>query len=362
MLSAIVSILIGNFLIGLLFKPALEHLQRIREDLLLVVIPVDDAPMRSFGSRPWDSETLRKAHEAARHAINEILRKYTLAYEPFKRIGLVFVVAILLLVNFTILVMPLTLDKRALLCVSLTAIVLLLVRFLSADAYPAPHLLSDLDYLVGHFANIHPESLIRLLNVGVQRVNEDKHSRLALSCAVHLTGYKFFVAMTNEDESQVYLVSYGKIGTKTKVNCLIGQDYYRWLIPLADIDPKWPNGLNLPVSVHLYIFLPPPVGWKDPYAHPYFVSHELWVANPGDPNQHGEVCGTTPCSPHSKDKLVEFKRKKARLSDIWELSSIKTDADRRDYRLRRLLAHYKRKVEKVTAICTSSGSQLAQLR
>lgn len=93
MLSAIVSILIGNFLIGLIFKPALDHLREIREKLLSVVVPLDEVHHRSFRLRkPWNAEEFEKADEASRHEINEILRKYTLAYHAFRRIGIVFVV------------------------------------------------------------------------------------------------------------------------------------------------------------------------------------------------------------------------------------------------------------------------------
>ena len=102
MFSAIVSILIGNFLIGLIFKPALDHLREIREKLLSVVVPLDEVHHRSFRLRvPWNAEEFEEADEASRHEINEILRKYTLAYRSFKRIGIVFLVALLVLVNYT---------------------------------------------------------------------------------------------------------------------------------------------------------------------------------------------------------------------------------------------------------------------
>jgi hypothetical protein len=87
MLPAIISIFIGNFLIGLLFKPAFERLRTIREELLSVVVASDDVHTRSFRSRPWNAEQLRENNEAAGRAINAILRRYTLAYGPFKQIG-----------------------------------------------------------------------------------------------------------------------------------------------------------------------------------------------------------------------------------------------------------------------------------
>src|SRR5579859_2045588 len=353
MFSAIVSILIGNFLIGLIFKPAVDHLREIREKLLSVVVPLDEAHHHSFGSRkPWNADEFEKADEASRHAINEIFRKYTLAYHSFRRIGIVFLVALLVLVNFTTVTAVLGLLgawEIIVSCVLVAGAILALARWLATDAYPAPAQLLNLGYLVNYFSNVHPESLIRLLNIGTARVKEENRSQLFLSCAVHLTGYKFFLLMTNEDESRVYVVSYGKIGRKTKVNYVIDPRFYRWNIPLGEIDPQWPSGLNLPVWLHLFVFLPTPVGWSDPSAHPYFVSHELWAPFPGGPNgAAGETLGMTVCSPGSKDQSVEFKRKKKMLYETWELTSIGTDEDKSHFRLRRVLRFYRHELENAT--------------
>jgi hypothetical protein len=359
MLPAIISILIGNFLIGLIFKPALDHLREIREELLSVVIPLDEIHARSFRlRRPWRAEEFEEADHAARHKINEIFRTYTLAYGSFKRIGIVFLIALLLLVNFTIFASFPSVFlywEAAILCALMTAIILWIARWLAVDAYPSPEQLWDQDYLVSHFSNIHPESLIRLLNIGVQRGSEEGRSQLSLSCAVHVTGYKFFLLMTNEDESQLYLVSYGKVDAKTKVNYVIHPEFYRWNIPLGDINPQWPNGLNLPVWLHLFVFLPTPVGWSDPYAHPYFVSHELWVTFPF---AGGESLGLTVCNPRSRDRLVMFQRKKNIFYESWELTSIGTDEDKIHFRLRKLLRFYRHELENETGICTLTGSRL----
>jgi len=363
MLPVIISILIGNFLIGLIFKPALDHLREIREELLSVVIPVDEVRARSFRlRRPWNAEKFEEADEQARHAMNEIFRKYTLAYSSFKRIGTVFFSALLLLTYLTVLLAvpaPLSLYEALILCAFATALMFFVAKWIARDAYPSPERLWNLDHLVGHFSNIHPESLIRLLNIGVQKTIEESRSRLVLSCAIHLTGYKFFLVMTNADESQSYLVSYGKIDAKTKVSYVINPEFYRWNIPLGDINPQWPNGLDLPVSLHLFVFLPTPVGWSDPCAHPYFVSHELWAPFPGDPNnQAGETLGMTICNPSSRDRSVKFKRKKNVLYETWELTSIETDQSKNHFRLRRLLYFYKHELERATNICTLTGSRL----
>lgn len=358
LLPAIISILIGNFLIGLLFKPALERLSEIREELLSVVLPLDEVHMRSFRSKPWDAEKLSEAEETARHALNKIFRKYTLAYRSFKRIGILFLLALRVLVYFTIVAAAFALWKTLVFCFLVTAVIFGAARVLAADAYPSPEQLANLDYLVSHFSNIHPESLIRLLNIGVQRITWEKQSQLILSCGLHLTGYKFFVVMTNEDESQHHFIAYGKIGANTKVDQVILPDYYRWHVPVGDLDPRWPTGLVLPVWVRLYVFIPTPVGWKEDAVSPYYVGHELWTPHPGDPTRAGETIGLTICSPLSQDREVTFRRSKNALRETREITSINVDSDKRHSRLRKLIRFYRHELENSTDITALSGSRL----
>jgi len=244
------------------------------------------------------------------------------------------------------------------LCVLATAVILGVARILAADAYPSPEQLGNLDYLVSHFSNVHPESLIRLLNIGVQRITSEKGSQLILSCGVHLTGYKFFAVMTNEDQSQHHFIAFGKVGSNTKVDQVILPEYFRWHVEVGDLDPQWPNGLQLPVWVHLFVFIPTPIGWKDIGVSPYFVSHELWAPFPGDPAQAGETLGLTICNPRSRDTRVTFQRKKSEFREKWELTSVNTDDDKNDFRLRKLLRFYRRELESANDITALSGSRL----
>jgi len=358
LLSAIISVLIGNFLIGLLFKPALEYLQKIREQLLSIVVPMDDVRMGLSRVRALDAEKLEEEETVALRMINETFRKYILAYGSFKRVAFTFLLVLLLLVNLTVVAASFSPWRTALLCVLITTTIVSFARMLAADSYPAPDHLWNLDYLVTHFSNFHPEALIRLLNIGVEKTSWESKPRLCLSCAVHLTGYKFFLVMTNEDESQKYFISYGKVGAKTKVTQVILPEHYRWLVPLGELDSNWPAGLQAPVFVHLFVFIPTPIAWVDAGSSPYFVSHELWTPHPGDPSVVGEVAGLTPCHPRSKDSNVTFKRKKTMFYETWEVPSINRDEDKVHFRLRKLLWFYRRELENATGISTLTGSQL----
>jgi hypothetical protein len=252
---------------------------------------------------------LEEEEEAARHSINETMRGYVLAYSWFKRISLFFLIALLLLVNITIAGTSPDLWLKLFLCFGTSAIILVSTRLMAHEAFPPPEELRNLDYLASHSPNFQPESFIRVLDIGVERTAETP-SRLCLSCGVHLTGYKYFLVMTNGDESESYFISYGKITARTHVNQIIFADQYRWLIPLGKLDPQWPTGLELPVSIHLFVFIPTPVGWADSGSSPYFVSHELWAPFPGGSGEAGETLGRTTCNPKSKDRYVSFRRKR----------------------------------------------------
>ena len=370
-LAVIISLLIGNVLIGLLFTPAFERLRKIREQLHSVALPQDEVYARSFRSKPWDAQNLHNAEETTRNSINEIFRNYTLAYQSFRKIETLFLLAILALVNFTIFVAALAYWQKVttlagglalwtviLAHVLATSLILLVARVLATETCPSPERLGNLDYLVSHFSNIHPESLIRLLNICVQKIASEGRSQLALSCGVHLTGYKFFAVISNEDESQQHFIAYGKVSARTKVNLVILPGYYRWNVPVGDLDLQWPQGLDLPVWVHLYVFIPTPVGWKDDRASPYFVSYELWTPHPGDPTQAGENHLLQFCDPRSRDVRVKFRRKKNKFLESWEIGPIDIDADKYHFRLRKLLWFYRRELENATDITTLSGPRL----
>jgi hypothetical protein len=236
---------------------------------------------RTFRSEPWNREQYDSDNERARDEINRILRKYTLAHRSFKRIGVLFLFVLLLLIIFTIAASTLELRWKVIVGFGVIAIILGIAGGIAPEAYPSPDQIWNLDYLIGHFPNFHPESLIQILNIGVQRTSSPENpSQLCLSCAVHLTGYKFFLVMTNEDQSQRHFISFGKVTGRTKVNQVIFPGHYRWMIPVGDLDPTWPVGLDLPVWVHLFVFIPTPIGWTEEKKMPYFgvgSSHDCFA-------------------------------------------------------------------------------------
>jgi len=363
-LAAIISILVGNFLVGVLFKPALEHLQKIREELISVVIPIADRRLGHRGQQPGDAQDIQTRIDSALRSMNEILRKYILDYQSFRRIGILFLAALILLFNFTVCALLIKLCGlwiTAVACTLVTVATVAIARGIAPDSYPQPQDLSSLDYLCSHYSNFQPETLIRILDIGIQPPVLENSPQLCLSCAVHLTGYKFFMAMTNEEQSSLYFISYGSVSAKTKATHVIFADYYRWLIQVGTLNPAWPQGLQIPVYAHLFIFIPIPEGWNNANTSPYFMSQELWTPMPGNPHEAGVVLNMHKCNPGSVDRRITFRRRKTRLHESWEITPDFTDQNAENFRLRKLLWFYRRELESEAAIRTLTGQQLPNL-
>ena len=282
MLSALITILIGNVILGSLVKPLLDQLRDTRDELKSITLPITNPLWVSFNPRKLAPGEVQNDWDKARYELNEIYRKYSLAYRPFKKMGLIFLIALVLLANAAIGATSFGLEAKITLGVLTTAAILILSWLISDEVYPSPPQVWNLDYLASHYQNIHPDSFIKLMQIGPLIIRPDGRSHLALSCAIHLSGYKYFVAMTNEDESKVHCISLGSVGKKTKVTHEVRPDFYHWYISLGEVDSNWPAGLELPVNVHLYIFLPVPAGWQNTISTPYFVTHELWLKNPDE--------------------------------------------------------------------------------
>jgi hypothetical protein len=357
LIPAVITVLIGNFLIGLLFKPALDRLTEIRDGLLSIVLP-PDRYTRSFRSQPWNAEKFEEENEAARHAVSEIIRKYSLAYRSFRRIGIVFLIALLALVNLTVSMTTFNVWMKLFLGLLMTGIILGGAKMLAPDAYPSPAHLMNVDYLAQHFQNIQPMFIVRLLDIGAQRAAWEDSSQLVLSCAVPLSEYKFFLAMTNEDKSRLHFIAYGKVGDHTPMNPIILPDYYRWHVPVGELDPKWPAGLDLPVWTHLFVLLPTPAGWRNADSFPYFVSHDLWIPIPGEPHRAGENLRLATCNTRTTDRYVTFRRDKTKFGEKWTITSVNVEGNAPHVRLRKLLRFYRRELENATGITVLSGPRL----
>jgi hypothetical protein len=67
---AIISIVLGNFLIGLLFKPTLDRLREIREELLDIASSSLEMPLRAAARESVRPGTIRKMRQSCRPISN----------------------------------------------------------------------------------------------------------------------------------------------------------------------------------------------------------------------------------------------------------------------------------------------------
>ncbi len=349
MLPTVISIFIGNFLIGLLFKPALDHLREVREELLRVSFPMPDPLRELFALKRLDPQAVEGQQASARKTINEIFRRYGLAYSSFARIGRVFLVALLLLASAAVWSFQLSLTW-ALACHAAAILIVFVVAFyLSRDSYPSLRELMTLDHFLNHYSNFHPDVAIDLMQIRVQLVKErDIPPYLALSNGIHLTGYKFFVALTNEDQTKCHLVVLGKVSRKSEATHIIEPDSYTWLIRLCDIDRNWPQSLDESVFLHLFVFLPLPAGWKSESITPYVHSIPLWLRGPNETWE--EHLTHTRCSSEVRDQFIKFVCEKRIGSETWKIQSIDAENGLDNWRLRKLIRFYKRELEHARSI------------
>jgi hypothetical protein len=350
MLTTVISIFIGNFLIGLLFKPALDHLRSVRDELVGVQFPirdhVADVVARINDETQLDANEMRRKQYEAKQTINKILVKYRLAYLSFQKVGSIFFLLLLALVNLTVASAELKFPRSLGIYLGANALVILVAIYLSSDSYPSPNKLASIEYLVNHYDNMFPDLLIDVIEPRIQIVNETgSRQRFMLATSVHLTGYKFFVAVTNSDQTECYLVFLGKIGESTDATHFMHPKSYFWHIKLDELNiSRRETIVDRVVFVHLFVFLPSPASWRNEAICPFFSSSPLWERHPAG-EQWGDHMGATSCRSGSTDSSIQFRRTKGVMSEKWEITSIRTDQKNENYRLRRLIQFYKRELE-----------------
>ena len=169
-----------------------------------------------------------------------------------------------------------------------------------------------------------------------------------LATAVHLTGYRFFVAITNSDQTECYLVFLGKIGEETDVTHFRHPSSYFWHVKLDELNIEWRETISdRNVYLHFFVFLPTPEGWRDDFGCPYLISGPIWERHPGD-GHWGQNMGMS--NRMATDKSIQFKRRKKGIPEEWEITSVRTDVEAANHRLHTLVRFYKHELEKSSNI------------
>jgi hypothetical protein len=351
MLTAIISVFIGNFLVGVIFKPSLERLWSIRAELLDLKFPTT-GPLREILGKPRiDADELEKVQSNVRRQVNEIFREYRLAFSSFRKVGWIFLFALFLMSLLAIWSAALPLSTFVAACVTLFLILLAATYYISDDSFPSFEKLHSIDHFSNHYLNFYPDTLIDLMELRViWSAQAAARPALALSSTVQLTGYKFFLAITDFEQTESRLVVLGKITEKTDVLHVIGEDLFSWVAKLTEIDPKEMNGLfgkGNSVWVHLYVFLPMPLGWHSEAMAPYVMSASILERMGG---QTGFVHSAAKCNSSWRENLVKFTRRRSLFFESWNIETIDAEPGKDNYKVRKLLWFYHHELENASSV------------
>lgn len=319
MLTAIVGILLGNLLIATFFAPALARLRDILDKFASIELPHNN---------PFEEElTAEQRHRAEKIAqaeFNKLFREYVISYQVFRKIAIVFVIAIILLACAVVWQTPLDLTLRLLVMGVSVATIVVVGLLLKRAVAPTPGQLVSIDFLQNNFANLHLESLVDCshfhVNFGQGLMTVDPMMHFGFFQKLLFLGYRFFLAITNDDCSRVYFASYGQLDSSSNFRHCWTPAIRAFEIPLGDFSYsdalKETNVLNL----HLWLFIPTAEGWLKPKANnPYFLSEEI-TSMMG--NRVGIKLCSSDCHSSSLDTAVNFDRKSFFGFHSWSISRI----------------------------------------
>lgn len=351
MLTAIVSVFVGNFLVGVIFKPSLERLWAIRAELLNLKFPTTGPPREILGKARIDTNKLEEVQDDVRRQVNEIFREYRLAYSSFRKIGWIFLVSVFLMGLLAIWSATLPLCSFVVGCITLFLTLLAATYYISDDTFPSFGKLRSIDHFSNHYLNFYPDTLIDLMELRVIWSQQaGAKPSLAFSSTVQLIGYKFFLAVTDFDQTESRLVVLGKITDETEVFHIIGEDLFSWLARLAEIDPTQMDSLfgnGKSVWVHLYVFLPVPVGWRSEAMSPYVLSTQILERMEG---QTMFVHGAAKCNSSWRDDYVKFTRQRNMFFETWQVETIDAPDAEGNSKVRKLLWFYRHELENASSI------------
>ena len=97
-----------------------------------------------------------KANEVAAREFNRLFREYTISFAAFKKLGFVFVAAIILLVGTVVWQTPLTVGPRVAFLLLLAGIIFLVGLYLQRSIAPTPAQLASIDFLQNNFVEPSP--------------------------------------------------------------------------------------------------------------------------------------------------------------------------------------------------------------
>lgn len=318
MLTAIVGILLGNLLIANLFAPALQRLREILGRFASIELPYESY---------WPEEDIstleqrRRMEETAVNEFNKLFREYEISFKAFKKIGFVFVFAIVLLACAVVWQTPLGRGARVLIMPVSVAVILVVGWFLQRAIAPTAAQLVSIDFLENNFANLHLESFFNCarLHVSFGRglASRDPVMHFSISQKLMFLGYKFLLLVTDDQCSRIYFVSYGHLGSSSSFRQYWTPEIKAFEVPLGDFSFTDAMRSSNLLHLHLWLFVPTPRGWVKPRAdRPRFLSEPITEEFGKDV---GVRLASGNCSWGSVDERVTFDRKFILGLPFWKL-------------------------------------------
>lgn len=343
MTAALVGVLIGNFLIGTLFAPSLRKLRDIFDSFGRIEI--------AYGLRGGDPNRHQRDfvgdQERVVEQFNGSFRNYMIAYGSFKRLGLVFCSALILLGCSVVWQTHYGLERKLVMCVVLAALVLATASYLQSTIAPTPSQLVTVDSLANSFSNFHMGPLFDIAKVCVAYNppvgRQDGSLRLSLAQLIPFTGYRLLLAVTDSKCSRLYFAVHGEVGVRTSFQHVWTSEFKGSSLQLGTLPlAKMPREATRQLRLFVWLFIPTARSWqKGDYEYPHFLDSEVTS------DEHGMIgyrlCSDF-CSWTNLDPNVHFSRDTFGPLARWTLIQINVEVENGPQRIVKM---YKQEMSRI---------------
>jgi len=361
MLTAIVGILLGNLLIATLFAPALQKLREILSKFADIQLPHGSA---------WPGEermTFKQRHEAEETAardFNLLYREYQMSFNAFKRVGAVFVAAIIILACVVAWQMTSSIRMRLFWTSLFVVAICYAGLFLQRAIAPAPSQLISIDFLQNNFANLHLSSLFDCsdlhINFGRMLGARDPLAHFSIFQKLMFLGYRFLMTISDQECSRLYFVAYGQMDASVNFQQTWTPEIQTFSIPLGDFSLSEAIRNSESLHLNLWLFIPTPKGWvPEKNLHPRILIEPIT-------EKLGERTGirlhSSTCVWDSLDTNVDFERRSVAGFAFWKVTRLIVPAANSPQAILRI---FQRRVEQCRRIqCQDypSGIEVGNIR
>jgi hypothetical protein len=321
MLTAIVGILLGNVLITTMFAPALQRLREIIGRVADIQLPFRNSLL---GAPPLSAEQRGLLEETTTNDFNRFFREYVMSFNAFKKVGVVFVTAIIILACVVAWGMPMPIESRLMWMVLSVFTIVGTGYYLQRTVAPTPSHLLSIDYLQNNYANLHLSSLFDCSRVRVNFVRDllstDPEMHFSMSQGLMFLGHRFLFVVSDPECTRVYFVAYGQLGAHINFQQIYTPEIKSFSIPLGHFCVTDTIRNKQLLRFHLWLFVPTPKGWaKEVHLHPRILSDEVSTIVGGN---FGFIIPTRSCSWRSSDENVEFERKSSVGFESWRITRV----------------------------------------